>query len=186
MTAGLGFLTQGMQMAPMVEQLPTVGGWESTVSRPANLSSGGLALLEGRATAASVLSEYASGTSSIIDGVSGAAEAILKGDAEALEARGRAAAIRDELVRTVARQRVAFAGSGVDMSSGTPVTIQRETTRTGLRNAAVEEGNVSLKKIKGQLAASTSLTQGLSKAGTAFFRAGMTDIGHRLSVAKRG
>lgn len=143
-----------------------------------------LGILQGVATAASVASTLVGGVGSLVQGFQQADIAKLQGNSEYLASEQKALQIRRDLVQKVGEARVAFAGSGLDISSATAV-------ESDLRNQAayatdIEKTNAETNRQMAVLRAKQYRTNGvLDLAGASLKAAGQIG-GYGLDIAKRG
>ncbi len=147
----------------------------------------GSGILGGLSTALSV----GSAISTILGGVAGYQNAqsqsklaSLNADAAMLEAEEKALRIRREYVQKVGAARVAFAGSGLDISSATAIEsgYGREADfETGL---ALNGGRI--RQASGEIQADTYQRRGMASLVEAAAKAGGTLMDNKISIARRG
>lgn len=166
-TAGTAFL------APLV-----------TTVTPAVTGSG---ILGGLSTALSV----GSAISTILGGVAGYQNAqsqsklaSLNADAAMLEAEEKALRIRRELVQKVGAARVAFAGSGLDISSATAIEAGYGREADFETSLALNGGRI--RQASGEIQADTYQRRGMASLVEAAAKAGGTLLDNKISIARRG
>lgn len=146
--------------------------------------SSSLGILQGVATAASVASTLVGGIGSFAQGQQQAEIAKLQGNSEYLASEEKALQIRRDLVQKVGAARVAFAGSGLDISSASAV-------ESDLRNQAdfatsIEKTNAETNKMMATLRAKQYRTNGALDLVGASLKAAGTATGYGFDIAKRG
>lgn len=161
--------------------ITTAAGVTSTL---AGAGSGVLSALQGVATIGSMASTLIGGVAAYRDGQNQAMFADINAEADRLEAREQALRIRRELVQKVGSNRVAFAASGLDISSGDTIeqALGAEADfETGLIDAA---GRV---RAAGTRATSASLrSRGVSGLVAAASRAMGQGVRYGIDIANRG
>jgi hypothetical protein len=146
--------------------------------------SSALGILQGVATAASVASTLVGGIGSYEEGQQQAQIAKLQGNSEYIASEQKALQIRRDLVQKVGAARVAFAGSGLDISSAGAV-------ESDLRNqadyaTAIEKTNAEQAKAMAALRASQYRSNGLIDLAGAGLKGVGQAGGYGLDIAKRG
>ncbi len=168
-------------MAGMIMGLFTAGGSGLVAGGSAALSG-----MQGLMTAGSVLSSVAGGISAYNTGQTAQKWANLDAQGEELKSRDAAVGIRKDMLRNLASQRVAFAGSGVDISYGTPETLYQDTINDGEYNIDMTMNNGAIaaagKRYKGQQAANRGSLQALQYGVKGVNTAGK----YLTNIAKRG
>lgn len=102
----------------------TVGSWLGPIS---SLASAGLGIAGGNQQAASMQAR--------------ADLERFNAEQELLRGQQEQNAIREGLLRTLAAQNAAYGASGIDVGSGTPLDVQRETTSTADRELDISRTN---------------------------------------------
>lgn len=137
--------------------IAAAGATAGTIGAAAGGMSTALSILQGVATAGSALFSLASGAS--------------QGQQEDLAARTEALRIRREELIKIGQLRVAFAGSGIDISAGQPATLEG-----GIRDQSEFEQGLALSS--GEMRANSARLKGVGQAfGTA--TSGLIDIARR-------
>lgn len=162
----------------------TAAGATTALGASTALGSGVLGALSTTATVASMISTLVGGYAAYRSSQDQAAIQELNADAAMLEARERALRIRREEAQKVGAARVAFAASGLDISSGQAIEGGYGTEADFESSLALNAGRIGAAGGRGQAAATrTRGTMGLVQAGV---RAGTTYADNRLSIARRG
>ncbi len=151
------------------------------------LATGSAALtgMQGLMTAGSVLSSVVGGISAYNTGQTQQEWANLNAQGEELKSRDAAVGIRKDMLRNLASQRVAFAGSGVDISYGTPETLYQDTLNDGQYNIDMTMNNGAIaaagQRYRGQQAANRGALSALRYGVKGVSTAGryLTDISRR-------
>lgn len=176
------------------------GGLGSALSGVAAMGSTTLSVLSGVATLGSVLmgnqaakAEEQAGRVAQQEAVMQADAARLDGERQVNESAARAVEIQREHVRKIAAARVAFAGSGLDISSGQLGAIERSLGREAEYGIGLESGNQRIARAGADLRAGQYELQGANALAAGRSRAsarrlgGVVDAGRGLlSFAKRG
>lgn len=160
-------------------------GWAAgTTVTAAGAASGALSTLSTVATVASMASTLIGGYGAFRQSESQAAMAELNASAARLEAEEKAVRIRREYVQKVGAARVAFAGSGLDISSGAAIEggyaaekdFETALARSGGEIAAAGYGmDAASARSRGRM----SLVQAAARSAGAFGQ-------DRISIARRG
>lgn len=170
--AGLGGAAAGM--AGLV---PGLGGALAA-------GSSGLTVLSGMATAASMASTLVGGLSSMAQANSNAQMAKLQGQQDYLASEQSALQIRRELLQKTGAARVAFAASGLDVSSA--AAVESDLTSQANYATSIEKSNAQIRQAQAAARARQYKMQGtVGLAETAMKIAGQ-DINFGLDIAKRG
>ncbi|WP_414462959.1 hypothetical protein [Hyphomicrobium sp. DY-1] len=146
--------------------------------------SSALGILQGVATVASVASTLVGGIGSAAEAETNARLAQISGDADALATQQKILDIKRDLAVKTGEARVAFAGSGLDISSASAVegNLQDEADY----QTAIEQQNAIQQKQMAALRASQYRSSGavdlISASAKAIGQAG----GYGLDIAKRG
>lgn len=168
----------------MTEQvIQGAGGWSTTVTPASGLSSFApvsliATALQGGASAVSALSQMSAGRVAkqnaemqadmnfFSAGVTRketalqATSADLEGSQDYIAGQVAANQLADRLRKTIGGQRVAFAASGVDASSGSAARIQAETDRQGQEAADQQRVTMELRRLQSIISASAIRRQG--------------------------
>jgi hypothetical protein len=159
----------------------------SAVGSAVGLSSTTLSVLQGVATAGSILSAGVAGVTGYVEGQQNAAFARIEGNAERLASQEQSLRIRRDLVQKVGAARVAFAGSGLSIGSGS----QAEDVEDDLRDQAdfelgLEKANRTYRAASAQIKAQNAETQGFTSLVGGVGRGLMQFADYKLDLAKRG
>lgn len=159
----------------------TAAGVTSTVAAGASTA---LSVLQGVATAGSILSSLAGGLSAFSEAQTNAELARLQGNQEVLASEEHALRIKREMVQKVGAARVAFAASGLDISSSREV--ERDLEAQAQFETGIERQNTRIRRAQalaraGQL--QTSGTMSLIASGAKALTAG-ANFG--IDIARRG
>ena len=139
--------------------LPTIGGWATTMT---TTGSSALSVLQGVATAGSMLSTVMGGLSSFGEARTNARLSDLQAESERLAGEEKSLRIRRDLVQKIGANRVAFAGSGVTLGSGASIEAGLEgdaAFELGMekQNARIRELSSRMKADRYRSQATTSL-----------------------------
>ncbi|MFA7504281.1 MAG: hypothetical protein WCZ28_06245 [Burkholderiaceae bacterium] len=159
----------------------TAAGVTSTVAAGASTA---LSVLQGVATAGSILSSLAGGLSAYAEAQTNADLARLQGNQEVLASEEAAIRIKRDLVQKTGAARVAFAASGLDISSSQEV--ERDLAAQAEFETGIEKQNARIRRAQalaraGQLETSGSMS--LLAAGGKALASG-ADFG--IDIARRG
>jgi hypothetical protein len=148
------------------------------------MGSSALGILQGVGTIASVASTLVGGIGSLAQGEQQAEIAKLQGNADYIAGEQKALQIRRDLVQKVGAARVAFAGSGLDISSAS--AVESDLTNQADYATAIEKTNAEQQKQMAALRASQYRSNGMIDfAGSVLKGAGQAG-GYGLDIAKRG
>jgi len=146
--------------------------------------SSALGVLQGVATAASVASTIVGGVGSFFEGQNQAEMSKLQGNAEYIAGEQKALQIRRDLLQKIGEARVAFAGSGLDVSSAG--AVESDLTNQADYATAIEKTNAEQSRQMALLRAKQYRTNGaLDLAGASLKAVGQAG-GYGLDIAKRG
>jgi hypothetical protein len=141
------------------EVVSNAGGWTTSIAPSADPSpSLALGILQGRYSALSLAMQAGATASSIVQ--------------EDNAARAQAEQVRREFLQKRGAARVAFAGSGVDISSGQPVQIEKDLGRQRRFEMRMIDGNRAMRIWSAAL-----------KGGAGIFK---TAEDQRIDIAARG
>lgn len=162
----------------------TAAGATTALAPAAAITSGGLSALQTIATVGSMAATIFGGVGASAQAKQQAALEEINAGQDLLEARERALRVKRDLVEKVGATRVAFAGSGLDISSGGPIERGLESDANFEIGLAETSGEI---KAAGSLAraagyrtrAATSLVTSAAKALGQAGRAG-------VDIARRG
>lgn len=153
----------------------------------AGVASAGSGILGGLSTALSI----GSAISTILGGVAGYQNAqsqsklaSLNADAAMLEAEEKALRIRREYVQKVGAARVAFAGSGLDISSATAIEAGYGREADFETSLALNGGRI--RQASGEIQADTYQRRGIASLVEGAAKAGGTLLDQKISIARRG
>lgn len=163
-------------------------------------SSLGLSILGGVATVGSVLMGLQQATQTEFAGRAAAQEAQfnadlarLEGERQATESQATAVELRREALRKIGAARVAFAGSGLDISSRQLEAIENNIERDTAYGLAIEKGNqdiarrlADVKAGQYELSAINAISAGKAKAAAERTGGFVTGAKGLLSIARRG
>jgi hypothetical protein len=164
------------------ELLPAVGGWSTLVTPAAGSSA--LGVLQGVATAGSMLSAGVGGLAALGQGLSRGALSDVEAEQERLAGEERAIRLKRELVQKIGANRVAFAASGVQIGSG-------DALEGSLRSEAEFETqlagtNARIKQLAAEQRADQYRFQGYAGALAAAGKIGALGANYGLDIARRG
>lgn len=149
-------------------------------------ASGAWATLQGVMTGASAIASIGAGLAGLAEGSMQAGMLEADATSEGLVAQAKALEIRNRALKTMAEQRVAFAGSGVDIASGTPAALAEATGTDRDQLLAIERENAIIRQARTRLAAAAARTRGaMSLVGGIGDAAGAVGR-YGLDVARRG
>lgn len=160
------------------------GGGAATAAPAAAASAGALGGLQTAATAIGMVSQLFAGFSAYSEANTQARFARISAENERLQAEEQANRIRREYVQKVGAARVAFAGAGLDISSGVEIEdalkqgadyASETARRSGTVSAAGWDAQASMFKSRG--------LAGLVKAGSGALTSG---FGLAMDLSKRG
>lgn len=147
----------------------------------------GSGILSGLSTALSV----GSAISTILGGVAGYQNAksqsqlaSLNADAAMLEAEEKALRIRREYVQKVGAARVAFSGSGLDISSAQAIEAGYGREADFETSLALNGGRI--RQASGEIQADTYQRRGMASLVESAAKAGGTVLDNKISIARRG
>lgn len=158
----------------------TAAGVTSTLAA----GSSALSILQGVATAGSILSTVAGGMSDAAEAKTNAQMAELQGNQDYIDSERRALEIRRETARKVGAARVAFAASGLDISSGDAVVADLETQ--GTYQTGIEKQAGESRRIQSQMRARQYRASGDADLLGTVFKAGGKLAGFGIDIANRG
>ncbi|MGL4396614.1 MAG: hypothetical protein ACRCS9_08760 [Hyphomicrobium sp.] len=164
--------------------ITTAAGVTSSLGGLAAAGSGALSILQGVSTAASMLSTLAGGLSSFGEARTNAKLAQLQGEQEYIDAERRALAIRRETLQKTGSARVAFAASGLDISSADAVVNDLE--QQGAYETGVERQAGQMRKLQSGLRARQYRASGGANLLGSVARAGGQAANFGLDIAQRG
>lgn len=142
------------------------------------------AALQGAATVASAIATTFGAVSSYQQSQTQARFAGINARGEELAAQERALRIRREMVQQSARNRVAFAASGLDISSGGD--IERALVRDADFETTLAETSGQIAAAGGRAQQSTIRARGATSLASGIARAGGQLAGYGMDVARRG
>jgi hypothetical protein len=159
-----------------------------------------MTVLSGVATAGSVLMKMSEARAAEASGLAAAQEAgfnadmaRIEADSEANASASRAVELRRETMRKIGAARVAFAGSGLDMSSGQLVASERDLERQAAFGLEIEDSNRRLALAQGaaragqyEIKAQGARAAADARSSGAMLDAGITGAKGLLSIIKRG
>lgn len=153
----------------------------------AGVTAAGSGLLGGLSTALSI----GSAITTILGGVAGYQNsqaqskiASLNADAAQLEAEEKALRIRREYVQKVGAARVAFAGSGLDISSAAAIEAGYGNEADFETSLALNGGRI--RQASGEIQADTYRRRGIAGLAEAATKAGGVLLDNKISIARRG
>lgn len=159
-----------------------------------------MSVLSGAATVGSVLMGFSSaaaeesgGRAALAEAQTQAAVARLEGEQSVTESAARAVELQKDHLRKAAAARVAFAGSGLDISSGQLGAIEGSLERERDYGLSIEAGNQATARSRAELTAGRYELAGVNSVAAAGSRATAKRLGGivegargLLSFAKRG
>jgi hypothetical protein len=159
----------------------TAAGVTSTVATGASTA---LSVLQGIATAGSILSTLAGGMAAFSEVQTNAALSRIQADQEILASEEAALRVKRDLVKKIGAARVAFAASGLDISSS--LEVERDLERQAEFETAIERQNARIRRAQALARARQFQTSG----GMEFFASGAkaltTGASFGIDIARRG
>lgn len=143
-----------------------------------------LTVLQGVATAGSVLATLSGGLAARGEAKTNARLAEMQGEQDYIDAERRALAIRRETLKKVGDARVAFAGSGLDISSADAVVGNLEAQ--GDYETGVERSSAQMRKLQAGLRARQYRASGNADLIGAVARSAGAIADTGIDIAKRG
>jgi hypothetical protein len=180
--------------------LAAFSGLGSAAAGVASFGSTAMSVLSGVATVGSVLmgaqsarAELQAGQAAMGEATTQAQIAQIEGDRAATESAARAVELQKEHLRKVGAARVAFAGSGLDISSGQLGSIERSLGHELDYGLSIEAGNQRIARAKADVTSGQYELAGANAVRAAEARASSKRLGGvlegargLLSFAKRG
>lgn len=157
------------------------GGWVTSVQSPASTA---LGVLQGKATAASMLNSYASGFAGLTQGVLGFQQSTLEARQVQLASEERGIAIQRDLARKVGDARVAFAASGLDISSA--ASVEKGLGEDAAFQTGIEKNNAVLKSLAAKNKGLGLLAKGAVDLSGGMAQAANTNTKYQIDLVKRG
>lgn len=146
--------------------------------------SGALGILQGTANIASMASTMVGGLGSLIEGRQQAEMATLQGNQEFLASKEKTLAIQRDLAQKVGAARVAFAGSGLELSSGR--AVEGDLTNQAAYQTEIEQSNAAIRQQMARMRARQYRSNGALDFGGALLKAAAIGADGGLDIAKRG
>jgi len=146
--------------------------------------SSALGILQGVATAASVASTLVGGIGQNAEAQTNAQLAELQGNTDFVASQQKVLDIKRDLAQKIGEARVAFAGSGLDISSAS--SVEDDLENQAKFQTAIEQDNATLQKQQAMLRAAQYRNSGaLDLAGASLKALGQAGS-YGLDIAKRG
>jgi len=165
------------------------GGWLTTVTPAAGgggLGSAALGTLQGGLTAAQMIASIGAGIAGNSEQRITARMLELDATSEGLASQAKAQEIRQRALRQIAEQRVAFAGSGVDISTGTPQALAEATESERDSLLGLEHENAAIRAARARLQAAAARSRGTASLATGVVNAAGAGVRYGIDIAKRG
>ena len=159
-------------------------GIGSSVAGLASAGSTALSILQGAATAASVASTLVGGLGQAAEAETNAKLAQLQGNADVLASKQKALDIQRDLLVKTGAARVAFAGSGLDISSAS--AVEGDLKDQAAFNTSIEEENAQQAKLMAGIRARQYRNSGGLDLIGASLKAAGTGANYGIDIAKRG
>ena len=142
--------------------------------------------MQGVATAGSVMTSLASAGVSYAE--AGIADGFTDLDARSQQLAAQSAAndIKERMLRTLASQRVAYAASGVDISSGTPQAMAAAVEGRAQSDMIMARTNGDIRAAMARYRGGQQSARMRNRGSSAINRAGGTFINYALDLKRRG
>lgn len=162
----------------------TSGLGAGSLAALAGAGSSALGVLQGVATASSMVSTLVGGVGKFIQGGQQADMAELQGKSDYLASEEEALRIRQDLVKKVGQARVAFAASGLDISSAG--AVENDLTNQADFETQMAEANGQSRLLQSRMRAQAYRTGADFDLAGSVLKAGGQLAGYGLDIAKRG
>lgn len=143
-----------------------------------------LSVLQGLATVGSMTATAIGGIGALASGLAASEQAKLQGEAAYVESQDRANRIRRELVQKVGDARVAFAASGLDISSA--AAVERDLRSQSAYETEIERLNGLSRQAQARSRVRQLRTGAYMDLAGAATRAGGQYLDYRIDIAQRG
>lgn len=177
----------GTAAASATAMLPGIGAAAASAGAGSGLMAAGssaLGVLQGLATAGSVISTLVGGVGAFASGMQSAQQAKLQGEAEQIASQEASARIRRDMVQKIGDARVAFAASGLDISSADAVTS--DLTSEANYQTEIERNNAAIRQAQARMRARQYRTNAMFDMAGSIAKAGGQVADFGLDVARRG
>lgn len=159
------------------------GGWVTTMTG-AGATSGMLSALQGTASVGSMITSALGGGLGLMSGLQNASMARLNARSEELKSEAQAIEIQRDLVRKIGANRVAFAASGLDVSSSSAIEGSLRDQAQFQTDLARTSGDMAAASRRMQ--AGNAELQGYSSLIAAAGKLGRQGADYALDLSKRG
>lgn len=170
--------------------MSAIGSAGAAIGTAVTSAIGGLStigtILQGVATAGSMLMQIQAGKADQAQANTQSQIALLQGDQAQTASEERALHIREDALMKMGQARVAFAGSGLDISSGQLNAIEGNIAHQEGFQLAIEKNNAAMSKAEAELKAGQLSIRGENAAWSSNVDAFGTGIQGLLSIVKRG
>lgn len=163
-----------------------VAGAAAAGASTIGVSSTVLSVLGGVATAGSVLMQMAAGNAAEAESGLQESMALTEARSEAAASAARAVEIRREALQKIGAARVAFAASGIDLSSDQLTGIEDSIEDDAKYQTGIERANQRRALLMGKLRAGAFTARGANAAFASNAGALTTAAGGMLDIVKRG
>lgn len=147
-------------------------------------TAGSLAALQGTLTAASAIASIVGGGLGAYEAYQASQQEKLAGRQEELASLQRQNELKRDLVIKTGAARVAFAASGVDISSAAP--IEADLAHQAAYETTIEKQNARIRRAQASMRSRQALTRGAGSLVAGFREAAVTTANYGLDVAARG
>lgn len=185
-TATAGSWLAGTTAVTAAGQTVFSGAAAASAAAAAGAGSTAFSILQGVATAGSILATLAGGAASNAEAGEQAQLAEINAEGDRLASEERALRIRRDLLQRVGAARVAFAGSGVSIAAGQPAAVEQDLRRQASFELGLEKSNAALRRASGELKARSIRRGGQVDLTGSYLKAGITGLNYGLDIAKRG
>lgn len=158
----------------------------AVLSTGATLASSTLSILQGITTGASMLSSVVGGLSSFASSREQGMAAELSGEQSVLESEQRVLRLRRDMLKKQGDAKVAFAASGVDISSGTARAIDDDLTSQVDYETSIERANQNARRASAKARAAGYRRRGTTALITSGLKAAGAGADYGISQLRRG
>lgn len=161
-------------------------GWAATVA-PAVASTATMwSVLQGAATIASLTSALGGGLMAMAEGNRAGDMSEIEAGQIRLASEQRANAIKREWLEKSGAARVAFAGSGVDISAGSPAAVEEGLEGSARYATGIESSNAVMREMNALARGDIERKRGLSGLVSSVGKAAGTAASYGIDVRNRG
>lgn len=184
MLAGLGSTAAGAASASVWAAGTTVAAAGAAPVALGGFGASALSVLQGLATVGSIASTAIGGVGALASGLAASEQAKLEGDMAYVESEQAANRIRRELIKKTGDARVAFAASGLDISSG--AAVERDLRSQAAFETEIERLNGLSRQAQARSRSRQMRTGAYMDLAGAGVRAGGQYLDYRIDIAQRG